>query len=71
MKRVKNVFFAIGIIVVAGFFINAANKNNKTKAVEATKEVLKDTSFVKDYNFRGFNTCSTSLAKIWITFSHG
>ncbi|MFD0962924.1 lytic transglycosylase domain-containing protein [Pseudofulvibacter geojedonensis] len=50
MKRIKNVFFAVGIIAVAGVFINAAKKKDKGEIKEESKEVLVDTSFVKDYN---------------------
>lgn len=50
MKRIKNIFFAVGIMAVAGVFINAAKKDNKGKVNEENKEVLLDTSFVKDYN---------------------
>jgi len=49
MKTVKNIIFGIGLIFIAGFFINSASKKNKTKKENASHEKLVDTSYVKQY----------------------
>ena len=48
MKVVKNILCGVGLVFVAGLFINSASKNN-TKSSEATIEKLIDTSYVNNY----------------------
>jgi len=50
MKRIKNIVFAIGIIFIAGLFMNSVSKNVNNKIVKMESEKLVDTSFVKNYN---------------------
>jgi len=49
MKTIKNIIFAIGLVFIAGFFINSASKKNKAKKENAPHEKLVDTSYVKQY----------------------
>lgn len=48
MKLVKNIVFAVGLIFIAGLFINSATKKGEIKPA-TTSEKLVDTSFVKSY----------------------
>jgi len=50
MKQIKNIIFAIGVVFIAGLFMNSASKNVKNKTVKKEVEKLVDTSFVKNYN---------------------
>lgn len=50
MKVIKNIIFAVGLLFLAGIFINSASKDRKNVIKEEVGEKLTDTSFVKDYN---------------------
>ena len=50
MKRIKNIIFAIGLIFLAGLFVNSVSKKVKNKSVVEETEKLTDTTFVKNYN---------------------
>lgn len=49
MKRIKNIVFTIGLIFIAGLFMNSMSKKDKNNSIEKETEKLVDTSFVKNY----------------------
>lgn len=50
MKHIKNIIFAIGLIFVAGLFINSVSKDRTTGVNDDNYEKLVDTTYVKNYN---------------------
>ena len=50
MKYIKNIIFTIGLVFVAGFFINSASKDKTTLVKDENPEKLVDTTYVKNYN---------------------
>jgi len=50
MKLLKNIIFGIGLVFLAGLFINSMSKNVKSNPNIEEGEKLVDTSFVKNYN---------------------
>jgi len=50
MKLIKNIIFGIGLVFLAGLFINSMSKNVKNSPKVEESEKLVDTSFVKNYN---------------------
>jgi len=50
MKLLKNIIFGIGLVFLAGLFINSMSKNIKNNPNTEEVEKLVDTSFVKNYN---------------------
>ncbi|NQY28364.1 MAG: lytic transglycosylase domain-containing protein [Flavobacteriaceae bacterium] len=50
MKLIKNIIFGVGLIFLAGLFINSVSKNSKNNSKTDEIEKLVDTSFVKNYN---------------------
>ncbi len=50
MKIIKNIIFGVGLIFLAGLFINSISKNSKNNTITEEVEKLVDTSFVKSYN---------------------
>ena len=50
MKLIKNIIFGIGLIFLAGLFINSMSKNVNNSPKVNESEKLVDTSFVKNYN---------------------
>ena len=49
MKIVKNVIFGIGLIFIAGIFINSASKKNTSSTSNKPAEKLVDTTYVEKY----------------------
>jgi len=50
MKLIKNIIFGIGLIFLAGLFINSMPRNvNNSPKIEKSEKLV-DTSFVKNYN---------------------